>query len=181
MRYHNPRLSLPPAAVGSRAGSRPQFPYLSTTAGQRERLSPALLLPKPSLVQESRDSRALREAEGGQPRLTSEAGRPGAANGRALRPDGRLRGSGRPRQGRKTGNLASAARPRTLTRLGRRTPPQPRLKNRRPRPARRPTPTTRVFTSVARAPAQPNLLPGPAPTCPASEPPAGREERRRRG
>lgn len=181
MRYHNPRLSLPPAAVGSQAGSRPQFPYLSTTAGQRESLSPALLLPKPSPVQESRDSRALREAEGGQPRLTSEAGRPGAANGRALRPDGRLRGSGRPRQGRNTGNLASAARPRTLTRLGRRSAPQPRLKNRRPRLARRPTPTTRVFTSVARAPAQPNLLPGPAPTCPASEPPAGRAERRRRG
>lgn len=58
--------------------------------------------------------------------MTSEARRPGAANGRALRPDGRLRASGRLRQSRNTGDLASAARPRTLTRLGRRSAPQPR-------------------------------------------------------
>lgn len=124
-------------------------------------------------MQESRDSGALREAGGGQPRLTSEAGRPGAANGRALRPDGRLRGSERPRQGRNTGNLASAARPRTLTSLGRRSAPQPRLKNQRPGPAQRPTATTPVFTSGAQPPRSRTCYLGPPPPAPPPNRPRG--------
>lgn len=170
---------MPPAAVGGQPGSRPQFPHLSNDAGPKRKTECYAAPTQTPLLQESRDSGALREAGGGQPRLRSEARRPGAANGRALRPDGRLRGSGRPGQG--TGDLGSAARPRTLTRLVLRSATQHQLQSRRPGPARRPTPTTPVFTSGARAPAQPNLLPGPAPTCPASELPGGREERGLRG
>lgn len=81
--------------LGDQPVSRPQFPHLSTTAGQRGRLSPALLLPKPSGPGVPR-LEVPREAGGGQPGLMSEARLPGAANGRALRPDGRLCSSGSP-------------------------------------------------------------------------------------
>lgn len=137
-----------------------------------------------------------RPGEVGKPRLTSAGSAPrgpsrlraGAGNGsatRARRPRWQFEAP-RGRRGTPEGpghpSLARSAA-RSLTHLaGRGVAPSPVSLARFPGWPCRPTPTALVFTSDARAPAQPNLLPGPAPTCPASEPPReGGSERGRRG
>lgn len=103
-----------------------------------------------------------------------------ATNGpapRARRPRRRRLEASGGRAGTPEGTQAPAAR-----RLNRPFSHSPRAAGRRPfpssaspRPGSAPAPHTHRLNIYLRraAPAQPNLLPGPAPTCPASEPPRG--------
>ena len=182
-------LSFPICKWGAQMGR--QIPALLPHHVLSSREVPAAVTTLPRLRSPFRKAWGGGEAPGvGKPRLTSAGSAPrgpgwlraGTGNGsatRARRPQRQLEAP-RGRRGTPEGpGHPSLARSTTRSHSpgGRGIAPSPVSLARFPGWPCLPTPTALVFTSDARAPAQPNLLPGPAPTCPASEPPrdGGRE------